>query len=334
MNRKIIPTISLLCAFGLSACAQRANPQPASYPAPPLREVIRTAAVEVVYATQVAVERPPAATEAPAMPYPAQAFSTALPESMGGGQPEFSTGNQMVMKDAQVELLVPDTDLAIEHVTQLASDQGGYILSSRSWYDGEIKRAEIKLSVPSAAFEDSLNYLRNLAERVLSETATGVDVSAQYTDLKSRLDNLEATAARVRGFLDDAHTVEDALRINQVLSDLEGQIEQIKGQMNYYEGRVAFSTIYVLLTPDVPTPTPTATLTPTPAPLWSPGDSLGSAASTLVRIWQTIVDGLIWVVVVGGPFILILLLAWFIGRRIRRKPSKINQSDKTQSEHI
>jgi len=42
---------------------------------------------------------------------------------------------------------------------------------------------------------------------------------------------LEATAARVRAFLDQARTVEESLKINGQLSELEGQIEQVKGQL-------------------------------------------------------------------------------------------------------
>ncbi len=67
--------------------------------------------------------------------------------------------------------------------------------------------------------------------------------------MQSRLVNLEATAARVREFLTDAKTVEESLRINATLSDLEGQIEQVKGQMKFYEDRAAFSTISVTLQP-------------------------------------------------------------------------------------
>src|SRR3990172_5309040 len=105
--------------------------------------------------------------------------------------------------------------------------------------------ATLPLGIPSSQFEKALIFLRSLALQVTRETATGQDVSAEYTDLQSRLTNLEATAARVRDFLKDAKTIEDSLRISQQLSELESQIEQIKGQMSFYEGRAAFSTVTV-----------------------------------------------------------------------------------------
>ena len=51
-----------------------------------------------------------------------------------------------------------------------------------------------------------------------------------------KLTNLEATRDRIKSFLDQANTVDEALRINQELANIEAQIEQIKGQMNYLAG--------------------------------------------------------------------------------------------------
>ena len=48
-------------------------------------------------------------------------------------------------------------------------------------------------------------------------------------DLQARLENLEATADRVRSFLDQAATVEEALAVNQELSRLEGRSRPIRG---------------------------------------------------------------------------------------------------------
>ena len=47
----------------------------------------------------------------------------------------------MIVKDAVIKLQVADTDVAIDRTTQLASDLGGYIISSRIWYQPSGKRA-------------------------------------------------------------------------------------------------------------------------------------------------------------------------------------------------
>ena len=280
----------------------------------------------------------PAATEAP--PLEATIFveipgtqvsyvegGGAYPSSVDSSLPIPSVANQMIIKDAQIELLVENTDQTLERITTMVKDEGGYIISARSWLENDFKRAEIRIGVPSMNFENTLTYLRHLGLKVLNETLSGQDVSSQYTDLKSRLANLEATAARVREFLDEARTVEESLRVNQTLSDLEGQIEQIKGQMKYLEGRSAYSTITLAITPQMPTPT--LTLTPTPGPGWNPGNTVRQASEVMVKIFQGTIDTLIWLVMLAWPLVLIAVIVWLVFKRLRRNRSKKNSGDES-----
>jgi hypothetical protein len=225
----------------------------------------------------------------------------------------------MVIKDALIELLVSDTDRAVAQATRLAAEQGGYIIDARSWQENGYKYAEIKLGVPVNTFEHTLNVLRDLGLQVTNETVSGQDVSAEYNDLQSSLTNLEATAERVRGFLDQAKSIEEALTINATLAELEAQIEQVKGQMRYYEGRSAFSTVSVRLSPQIVLPTPTPTPTPTPPPAWDPGRTFRQAAAITIRNAQHFIDSLIWFVVIYWPLVLIAIMGVIVLRYAYRK---------------
>lgn len=176
----------ILIIFALTACA-------AATPAPPL------STVEVEY---VPVEKA-AAEPAPVVSSGNTQLAAHLPAA-----------GRMVIKDAELDLLVADISRAMDQVTQLAADQGGYLIKSEARRSGEYMRASIKLAVPATAFERTLAALRQLGIQVLRETSGGQDVSAEYTDLKFRLANLEATAAWVREFLKDAKTVEESLKVN------------------------------------------------------------------------------------------------------------------------
>lgn len=238
---------------------------------------------------------------------------------------------RMIVKNGEIDLLVEDTDSAINRVTQVATDNGGYVLSSQSWYSREFKYATITLAVRADRFETAMERLRGLSIQVLSETSSGEDVTSEYVDLNSRLSNLEATRDRIQGFLDEAKNVDEALKINQQLSDIEAEIEQVKGRMTYLSGRSAFSTITVDLTPPEPTPTPTmtptATPTKTPSPTpteWSPGVTVKQATKTQTRLFQGLVEALLWLVIVPGPYLLGLgiVLAgarWYVTRNNDRK---------------
>lgn len=311
-------TLLFLFSFfvlALTACAPAATPDTISVvETVVVTEIVEGEAVEVIVTTT---------------PEGMRVQSNDQPAATLGDEPgsavqmvSLPAANRMVIKDAELEVLVRDTDQSLASITQMASDYGGYLINSQTWYDGEYKYASLRLAVPSATFETALNNLRILGLQVLRETASGQDVGAEYVDLQTRLANLEATAARVREFLASAKTVQESLNVSAELSELEGQIEQIKGQMGYYEGRTAFSTVTVYLTPERPTPTPTST--PTATPGWNPGKTFEQASGQLIGVSQGAVDALIWFGVVVGPFLVILIVLVGSWRLSHRKSSKAN----------
>jgi hypothetical protein len=219
-----------------------------------------------------------------------------------------------------MRLMVADTDLTIDRVTQVVDDCGAYIISSRVWYQDwmgdSYKYATITIGVPVDQFERAIRRLRDLAVQVVDETASGQDVTDEYVDLQSRLENLEATRDRIREFLDQARNVDEALLVNEELAAVEAQIEQVQGRMNYLFDRSAFSTITVQIDPELPEPTPTPT--PTPAPPWSPGPTIRQAGQTLTSTGQVLIELALWFIIVivplSAPF---LAIAWLIWRRNR-----------------
>ena len=264
----------------------------------------------------------------PLAPMPtAAAFEISNPS---GDLTVIERSNRMIVKNADVRFMVKDTDVAIDRATQIVGDAGGYIVSSRVWYQdyygNNLKYAAITVGVPVSEFEKVLVRLRGLAVKVVDETAAGDDVTDQYVDLQSQLTNLEATRARIQEFLKDSKTIDEALRINQELANIESQIEQIKGKMNYLNDRSAFSTVTINFEPEFPVLTPTPTVTPyptaTPVP-WNPGQTFGNAKKTVTILYQGIADLLIWIVVVVLPLILPpALILWGLWKLLTRKPGK------------
>lgn len=245
--------------------------------------------------------------------------------------------NRMVVKNANIRLQVEDTNVAIDRSLQVVGDAGGYIVSSQVWYQdyygNNLKYASITIGVPVDEFENVMRRLRGLAIDVLDETATGEDVTDQYVDLQSQLTNLEATRARIQEFLKDAKSVDEALRVNQELANIEAQIEQIKGRMNYLSDRSAYSTITINLEPEFPvlTPTPTSTPVPTATPIpWKPADTFNEATGTLTVVYQGIANFLIWLVVVILPIVLPpALILWAMWKLLNRKPKTGGKSATT-----
>jgi hypothetical protein len=332
--------LSTLAVLILAGCGAPAATQPAALPAYGEPEM---AATEAPAALEPAEAAAPADAVAPAPAATAAAFEV---QDSSGENVVVQSSDRKIIKNGDMRLLVKDTDVAIDRATQVIADLGGYIVSSRTWYGdyygNNLKYATITIGIPVDQFEHALQRFRDLSIRVLDETATGEDVTDQYVDLQSQLQNLEATQARIQDFLKDAKTVDEALKINQQLSDIEGQIEEIKGRMNYLSNRSAFSTITINFEPDLPilTPTSTPTITPTLTPWptttpvpWKPGETFADAKRTVTSTYQGIFDFLIWLVIVILPVLLpFVLVGWILWKVFGRRSKGQEKEEKPDTE--
>ena len=175
---------------------------------------------------------------------------------------------------------------------------------------------DITFRVPSNRFEDALNGVQGMAKKVLSRSLGGEDVTAEYVDLESRMRNLEATRDRLLTLLQKADKVEDALAVNQALTDVQGQIEQAKGRMEYLQKSSALSTISVSLRPVPQTPIISEDG-------WEPLRVARQALRGLIEFGQGLVELAIILLVwapVWLPIILLLRWGW---RRMARKSKPI-----------
>lgn len=238
------------------------------------------------------------------------------------------SNNRLIIKNAELHLTVEDTDTAIDRAQGIVVDFGGYIVSNRTWLSSDYKYATLNIGVPSENFEDMLRRLKGISLSVTNETISGQDVSDQYVDLQSRLRNLEATADRIRELLQAATDVDKALEISDRLSEVESEIEQIKGRMNYLQERAAFSTITLEIAPDIPP------FEPASRPRWNPGETFQEALEAAIELSQGLIDALIWLVVVGIPCLIPIGILFWIGRLLYRR-FRANQaatsSEKTTS---
>lgn len=321
-------------AFGLSfamlvlflfGCSAPSAPAPTQ--APPRQQ--RAAQPTAAPAQPTAATAQPTQAPAPTMAASGNENDTTAPYIPANPIPI----DRKIIKNAQLDLTVEDTPIALMRITGIASDVGGYVVSSRTFGDGDRTGAQISIAVPVDRFEESLNLVRRVALRINQDITSSSEVTEQYVDLESRLRNLEATSARLREFLNRAQTITETLTVNQQLTNVESEIEQIKGKLNALSARSAFSTITTDLQELLPTPAPThtPTITPSPTPtatptpnLWRPGETLDSAVNLQTNLLQGLGTLAIWFIVVLLPYLLafallVLGVRWLVQRF--RKPT-------------
>ncbi|MAT97821.1 MAG: hypothetical protein CL608_11810 [Anaerolineaceae bacterium] len=221
---------------------------------------------------------------------------------------------RLIIRTANMSLIVSNTEEAMATISQMAEENGGWVVNSSVFqYNENAKTGNITIRVPSSGFNSALEALRSMAVEVRNESTSGQDVTEEFVDVSARLENLEATADRVRAFLDDAETVEEALAVNQELSRLESDIESMKGRLQYLSQSASFSTITVDLTPDIVSQ-------PIEPSNWRPAVVFRNAVDSLVDALQDVAEFGIWFAVYLLPLLLIVgIPLWLVGRFIWRR---------------
>ncbi len=219
---------------------------------------------------------------------------------------------RLVIRNAYLTIEVEAVSAVETAIRNRAEQLGGYVVSVQTSGSDENLRSTIVFRVPSDQFETALSGVEGLANKVFSRSVSGDDVTEEFVDLESRLRNLEATRDRLLDLLTRATRVEDALQVNSALTDVQGQIEQIRGRMQYLTTSAAFSTISVELSP---VPLPPAIVQ---EDSWQPVTVARQALGDLVEFGQGILEvGIVFLV--WSPVWLPLLLLGFWGwRRLMR----------------
>jgi hypothetical protein len=163
---------------------------------------------------------------------------TTITQSSFGGNSDYAlpdTNTRMVIYNAYLTLVVDDVSASLKKITDLAAGYGGFVVNSNISEDKNTLYASISFRVLSSRFNDTVQALHNLSVNVKSETTSGQDVTEDYTDLASKLRNLEASETQLLELMKQAGKVEEILAVQRELVSTREEIEVIKGRMQYLE---------------------------------------------------------------------------------------------------
>lgn len=225
---------------------------------------------------------------------------------------------RMIVRTADVRIVVSDTSKIVEAITKSAEASGGYVSGSNLWREGELLRAKITLRVPADKLTSTLASIRAMAKRVENETVSSEDVSQEYVDLASRLRNLEATETELRELLkvarQNSKSATEVLEVHQQVTLIRGQIEQAQGRMRYLSQVTAMSAVNLEVVPD-------AIAQPVVEPGWQAMVVVKDASRALVVFLRSVATAAIWFAVyllpILGMLFLATILLWKIARRAR-----------------
>jgi len=294
VNRKIMyGVIASLLALAVAGCGRAAAPEPA---------------MDVAY-------------EAPAGVEFVEVENEVVVAESGAGVGEYAAIERLIIRDASLSMVVPDTEAALDEINDLVDELGGYVVESNTYQYQEGQRASVRFRIPAESLDVALDRIRALASEVRSQNISGKDLTDEYVDRKSSLRHLEATEARLLEFLEEAEDTEAALAVYEPLQEVQAQIEQVKGRIQYLEQSAAMATVSLEIIPD-------ELAQPIQVGGWHPEGTLRNAFESLVRVLRFLVDAAIVIVVLVIPVLaviavpiagLILLVRAIVRRRRARR---------------
>jgi hypothetical protein len=269
------------------------------------------------------------ATNAPAAPAaaPAATSGSALfgDQSSSGGTGDGTSGSpaklyapgqdQLIIKTGTLVLQVTNIDAGLAAATHQIDALSGYVSGSDRSGDGESAQASITFRIPAARWDEALTGLRGIATKVLGEQSKTDDVTGQVVDLGARIKNLQATELALQAIMNRATAIKDVLAVQDQLTTVRGQIEEMQTQQSGLQEQAAYSTLSVTfaLKPD---PVQTSTQQ------FDPKSQVDEASASLVGVLQAIATAGIWFGIVWLPILLALgIVAWIglvITKRVRR----------------
>ncbi|MBI5934556.1 MAG: DUF4349 domain-containing protein [Chloroflexi bacterium] len=250
----------------------------------------------------------PAATEAPALEIDA-AYDVARAL-------QIEPSERLIIRNGTLRLTVEDTRAAQKEVEKVVAElaaKGAFLVSSneRTNYEGQDPYIDTTIRVPAEEFDAVMNRIAKLAVKVDERSESADDVTAEFVDLNTRLESLEAARDRLLEIMKQSATTEELLLAEQQLTQRETEIESIKGRMKFLSESARLSSITISLYPYLPSQPLDDT--------WRPAETFRGAVDALVNSLRGFADFMIVFVIAVAPWLVALGLIWWGVARVVRK---------------
>ena len=157
----------------------------------------------------------------------------------------YPTGQKLI-RTAQMNLETTSFGDAVQGLTDLTEQMGGYFESSSVGKRNSGRWAEYTVRVPAEKYQAFLDQAGELCH-LLYQDEYVEDVSEVYYDTAGRLKTQQVKLERLQALLEQAENMEDIITIESAISETEQMIDDLSGTLRHYDGQVDYASVCITL---------------------------------------------------------------------------------------
>lgn len=231
--------------------------------------------------------------------YSGNSFSEEAEDS--GAQDE-SGYERKLIRNGSVSIEVTDLVKTQAAVENWVKEFGGYISSSNN---GE-KNSSYTVRIPSEKFDSAMDSAGSLGT-LKNKNVSTQDVSEQFYDLQSRLATKKILREKLNGYLKQANSMQDILKVESELNSVQSDIESMEGRLKRLSSQIDFSTISVYAS------LPYKSTQGGGFELPDLGNGFRHFVSNVISYFGGLVAAVFYVIICGIPLVaVIVLLFWLL----------------------
>ncbi len=148
-----------------------------------------------------------------------------------------------IIKTANVSMEVVDYAKSKKQIDSIIVASKAYI-TSEGFQQSDLQLGNnMEIKVPATGFNGLLKLLTTVAKRVDYQNIYTQDVTEEYIDVKTRMENKRKVEKTYLDLLRKTSNIEDILKIENKLGEIRAEIESAEGRMKYIDHQVNLSTI-------------------------------------------------------------------------------------------
>ena len=171
-------------------------------------------------------------------------FSSTASSGTNGGA-AYPAGQKLI-RTAQMNLETTDFEKAVQGLTDLTEQMGGYFESSSVGKRSNGRWAEYTVRIPAEKYQTFLDQAGALCHETWRDTQQE-DISERYYDTQGRLKTQQIKLERLQALLAKAENMEDIITIESAISETEQMIDDLSGTLRHYDGQVDYATVSISL---------------------------------------------------------------------------------------